>query len=448
MDKKEFFKHFMLAGHGRAFELLKGNEEEFRDIVLYGCMNDISFDMQCEGSRSWFMYNLASQYENYEYFLAPSIEKFLSDEVNTDWHIICHLSDFINRFALDNGNDNARRAIDKKYDELYSLIMSMKFSLRARRVIESYEYLAMTIVQRGDFSQALRIFKDMGAYFIKRRRVQDDDLEWLFDWFFTTTKNEFGEQFIEQQLDENCQHSKEIARFRRVMIATKRTYESPSFVFLDTADEIIEKIDSSSVMRRDIVFFSRKAYDSEKYKLAQAVLAEKDLDKKEKLLSVFTFAQSVFPMNPQPIIEYAKSENTNLRDTALYALSYLRADCVHDFAVELLEKSFSTDALEILIRNYQECDKEYIFRQLGKMTIDPDDTSGWHSVVRQILETDNEIFLPDEFLTFIYENSLCSGCRENAVKKLLNRNLLTDKMISECLLDCNEDIRAEVGKLV
>lgn len=82
------------------------------------------------------------------------------------------------------------------------------------------------------------------------------------------------------------------------------------------------------------------------------------------------------------------------------------------------------------------------------MTIDPDDTSGWHSVVRQILETDNEIFLPDEFLTFIYENSLCSGCRENAVKKLLNRNLLTDKMISECLLDCNEDIRAGVGKLV
>ena len=91
MDKKQLFKHYMIAGHGRAFDLLYGNEEEFREIVLYGCLNDIAFDMQCEGSRGWFMYNLALQYEDYDYFLTRAIEKFLSADVNTDWHIICHL---------------------------------------------------------------------------------------------------------------------------------------------------------------------------------------------------------------------------------------------------------------------------------------------------------------------------------------------------------------------
>lgn len=447
MDKKQLFKHYMIAGHGRAFDLLGGNEEEFREIVLYGCLNDIAFDMQCEGSRGWFMYNLALQYEDYDYFLTQSIEKFLSADVNTDWHTICHLCDFIDYFASDNEDAHAKNAIDRKYDELYSLIMTMKFNDKASKIADSYEYLAITIMQRGDFDRTLRIYQDMGAYFIRRKRAYDAELKWTFKWFFDVSEEEYGKAFVEQQLDENSKNSKEIARFKRVMTASDKEYTGNSFAFVHTAEEFIEKSEKTSVTRGDIVHFSRKADDSEKLKLVQAVLAEEDPDKKAKLLSAFTFHYSVFPMNPQSIIEYAKSDNKELRNTALNALSYLRADWVHDFAAAMLKESFSTEALEILIYNYQERDKEFILQRLKEITIDLDDTSGWHGIVMQILHTDDEIALPDEFLTFVYAKSLCSCCRESAVEKMKNRNLLTDRMISECKWDCNREIRSEVATL-
>lgn len=445
--KRELFKHFMLAGHGRAFELLYGNEEEFREIVLYGCLNDIAFDMQCEGSRGWYMYNLALQYEDYEYFLTPAIEKFLSADVNTDWHIICHLCDLIDYFTSDNRDVHAKNAIDKKYDELYSLIMTMKCGLKAKKIAESYEYLAITIMQRGDFDRTLQIYKDMGAYFIRRKKADDEDLKWTFKWFFDVSEDEYGEAFVEQQLDESSKRSKEIARFKRIMMAPDRKHTGSPFIFPHTAEEFIEKSEKASIARKDIVHFSRKTDDSEKLKLAQAVLEEKDLNKKTKLLSAFTFVHSIFPMNPQSIIEYAKSDHKALRDTALNALFYLRADCVHDFATAVLEENFSTEVLGILIHNYKEQDKEFILQRLKEMTIDFDDTSGWHGIVMQILHTDDEISLPNEFLAFVYERSLCSCCRERAVEKLKNRNLLEDKIISECKWDCNKEIRSEVENL-
>lgn len=400
MTLKQLFEHFMLAGHGRAFELLQGHEEEYRNIVLYGCLNDISFDLQSEGARSFFMYHLALQYDNYEYFLIPAIKKLHSAEVNTDWHIINHLCDFISYFAFDSGNENALNAIVQKYDELYSLMMSMKFSLRAKRVIESFEYAAITIMQLEDFSRTLQIFKDVGAYFIKRRHTPSDSLKGLFIWFFQLSQEKFGEKYIEQQLNKNSECSKEITRFKKIMFTPTKEYSGSNYKFPDTAQEFIRKIESSSIKRRDVVHFAWKAGAAEKRRLAEAALLENNMNKKAKLLDAFTFDNNVFPMNPEQIIEYARSEHRELRNTALCVLSHMQADCIHDFAIESLGKSFSTDALEILIRNYKERDKDFIFCQLEKIKINQDNTSGWHNVILQILHTADEIYLPRRIFYF------------------------------------------------
>ena len=455
MDKKQLFKHYMLAGHGRTVKLLDGCEEEFREIVLYGCLNDISCDTQCEGSRGIFLYDLALQYEDYEYFLIPAIEKFLSDEVNADWSLICQLCDFINCFADDAGVESAQNAIDRKYEELYSLIMSMKFGTRAKKVIQCYEYLAIIIMQWGEFDRTLQILKDMGAYFIRRRRAEDIELQGLFLWFSELLKDEYGESFLETQLEENARHSKEIARFKRVMTAPDRKGTDARFK-APTADDLIEKAKTSTISKRDSLRFGKKADASEKRKLAEAALEEENLNKKANLLSAFT-EYNVFPMNAQYLIRYAESENQRLRDTALAALVPIKADCVHDFAMDLLKTRFAgesvsesrafTRALDMLIRNYREDDKEFILNQLEKITIDQDDSSGWHDLIKDILLIAHETWFPDEFYTFIYEKSRCSSCRESAIEELKNRNLLTDEMISECMWDCRMDIRAEVEKV-
>ena len=135
MKEKEIFRKFMLAGHGRCFRLLEHHHEEYKDLILYGCLHDISFDLQCEGSRSQFMYNLVLEYENYQDFLNPVIEKFLSDDVDTDWHLMHHLLDLLELFAFDNHNDSAEQALKNKYQQMYEIIINSGYNYSMPRHI-------------------------------------------------------------------------------------------------------------------------------------------------------------------------------------------------------------------------------------------------------------------------------------------------------------------------
>lgn len=456
MDQRELFKHYMFAGHGRVFSLLAGNEELFRDIVLYGCLNDISYDMQCEGSRGMFAYNLALQYDDYDFFLNKAIEKFQTDEINDDWHIVNHLCDFIDLFACDNNDASAKKAIEEKYARLHELIMTKRTSLKMMGTVESYEYLAITIIQNKDFDRTLEILRDMGAYFIKRRRTKDEELKGQFLWFWHILNEEYGEEFIAVQLDEKSEYSKELRRFKRVMLcgdqedgSDKKQLEKSEKTkkYRPTAEEIIELINNKRTKIYKYKFVYGRAEDHEKIKYAYAVLNESDLNKKAKMLCVFSSQKNAFPFDSNILIEYAKGRNNKLRNAALKALVYIRTERVHDLALEILNKGrseYHDYALEILINDYHEDDKELIFSQLDKFTIDQTNSSGWHDIILTILNAEKRENLPDELFNFIYLKSRCSCCRENAFREMKKRNMLTDNIISECLWDCNADIRAEV----
>ncbi len=68
MNKIDTFRKYMLGGHGHCFAMLDEHKELYKETVLYGCLNNIAFDLQCEGSRSSFMYNLALQFQSICYF--------------------------------------------------------------------------------------------------------------------------------------------------------------------------------------------------------------------------------------------------------------------------------------------------------------------------------------------------------------------------------------------
>ena len=59
MTKKEF-REAMKRGLGRCVQELDHaeNPEKYREIVLWGCMHDLSFDTQCEGTRAWYLREL------------------------------------------------------------------------------------------------------------------------------------------------------------------------------------------------------------------------------------------------------------------------------------------------------------------------------------------------------------------------------------------------------
>lgn len=434
----------MLCGHGRCFSLIDQDKELYREAVLYGCLNDITYDLQCEGSRAQFMYNLALEYDDYEYFLNAVIEKFRSPIVNEDWHIINHLCDILDYFAQDNNDKSAENAIEAKYHELYDQIMTLRWSKKAHDVQQCYEYLAIVVLQSSDFERAVGIFRDIGAYFIRCRHFDDEELKWRFGWFLHNAENEYGDDLLTKKLDELCQNSKEIRRFVRVMTVEREhpRSERPQF----TADLFIEKARSGKLTRRDVIDFRRsKNAPSEPLKLANAAIAEDDPEIKAGLLKAFTISSQEFPLDADILAGYAESENDDLRSTAMDALLYVKFEKSHDIAINQLEENYSSEALMLLIHSYTDNDKQLLMKYLDKLEIDFDNNSGWHGVISEIIH--NMEVMPIEAIMFVYEKSMCSCCRERAVEELIRRDMLTDELLAECLMDCNSDIREAVKSL-
>lgn len=440
-DKIGIFRQYMLCGHGRCFSLIAQNKELYRKTVLYGCLNDITYDLQCEGSRGQFMYNLALEYNDYDYFLNAVIEKFRSPIVNEDWHLINHLCDILDCFAQDNNDKSAENAIEAKYHELYDKIMTLRWSRKAHDVLQCYEYLAIVVLQSSDFERAIEIFSDIGAYFIRCRHFNDEELKWRFDWFLYHAKNEYGDDLLTKKLAEFCQSSKEIRRFVRVMTVEREHPKPEKSQF--TADLFIEKARSGNITRRDVIDFRRSKNDpSELSKLANAAITEDDPEIKARLLKAFTISRQEFPLDADILAEYAESENDNLHSTAMDALLYVKSEKSHDIAIRQLEEKYSFEALMLLIHSYTDSDRQLLMKYLDKLEIDHDNKSGWHCVISEIIH--NMEVMPIEAVMFVYEKSMCSCCRGSAVEELIRRNLLTDEMYAECLMDCNSDIREAV----
>lgn len=181
--------------------------------------------------------------------------------------------------------------------------------------------------------------------------------------------------------------------------------------------------------------------DEDKIRLAKIAVSESDLTIKANLLSAFTISRNKFPLEPELLIDYACSKNAKLRETALDALTFLNADCIHEFSLELLNSQYSPEAFELLINNYRNSDKKLLIELLGKIEIDRNSETHWHNIVLSIVRRGTIEKMPDEAIMFVYERSMCSCCRESAVSELIRRNLLTKELCEECLWDCNSDIR-------
>ncbi len=227
MTEKEIFEKFMFAGHGRCFQLLEHHHEEYRDLILYGCLHDISFDLQCEDSRSLFIYNLILQYEDYHYFLNPAIQKFLSEEINTDWHLMHHLTDLLGLFAYDYHEKSAEQALKDKYQQMYKIIMTRRHSLYIHELLQNFEILCTCLLLNSDFDSALQIFQDIGAYFLRKKHVPEDDLRFRFDSFWWYVKEKYPPKMLYPKIRKKAESCREIRRFQKIMCQPepKRKYK-------------------------------------------------------------------------------------------------------------------------------------------------------------------------------------------------------------------------------
>ena len=446
MNKKDF-KKYMQQGLGRCVLALQSSNdiEKYKDIVLWGCLHNLSYDTQCEGTRAFYIYELTTYFKDEDYFLIPTIEEFKKIPRKSVW-LFSHFAELLRRFA-ENGNDTAKKSLQKKYDQLLSALLIKRRFNGYDFERDNFERICIMLSSIGGINIHLKIADDMGRLFKENPHYSGDD----FDWFCSAMDEGIGEKRLNAILQRESKKSENIRCFYENYLksieATQNIARKPVKI-PGTEDIKNEVISRGALSPSSRARFSRRAENEEKIKLAEEAIAEVNLDLKAELLSAFAFRDESFPLSHESIIEYSKSSHERLREVAFEVLTNCQSDVVRKYALSLLaDENYKACALKMLLCNYIPDIKQPLLTELYKIKIDYKDNFDWHSIGSKILNVcDQNIRLPKEFFIYIYETTLCSCCREYAVRSLAKHRWLTRDMIEECRYDSNHDISQYINR--
>lgn len=408
----------MQQGLGRCALALKSstNIEKYKDVVLRGCLHDLSYDPQCEGTRADYVYHLTTYFKDEDYFLTPTLAAFEKISRRSDW-LFYHFCSLLRCFA-ENSNAKALAALEEKYQQLLSALLSKRSFRGYDYERDNFERICITLSSMGGRDILFKLSDGMGRLFKENPHYSTQD----FDWFCAVIARGMGEKRLSTLLERESKRSENIRIFYQSYLKSKEAFQSTvrkPIIPPDAEDIKNEVAECGKLSAASRVRFSH-APDEEKIKLAEQIISEPHLDTKAELLSAFAFRDEGFPLSHEIIIEYSKSSHERLRETALEVLTSCKSTAVLSYAQGLLsDEKYKTYAIEMLLCNYSPDIKELLLAELYKLKIDYGDESDWHGVGSKILDVyDQNVKLPREFLLYIYETTLCSCCREYAVRAL------------------------------
>lgn len=443
MNKKDF-KRYMKQGLGRCALFLQSTEdrEPYKEIVLWGCLHDLSFDTQSEGTRASYMYHLTTYFKDENDFLLPIVKALETVPRKSDW-LLLHLCELLQCFA-ENGSALAKNALMKKYDQLFSVLSNKRISRGYDYERDAFERVAIVLFELRGTDVLWKIVDDMGCLFRKNPRYGAND----FEWFADRAESRLGKKRFHALLARKAEQSESILRFYQSLMKTQNPTDTvcPSSrkpLEIPCADDIEREVFASGELSPvSRVRFSRRGTDEEKRKLAESIRTQSDPDLKAELLSAFAYRSDGFPLSHEIIIEYSRSAHETFSEVAFDVLTNCRSEAVKAYAQALLSAGTHTaHAVQMLITNYSEDVKELLLAALSEIKADARDTSDHHAIGLKILGAgERNIKLPKECFLYIYHTTLCSLCREYAVSALAKRRALTREIIEECRFDSNADI--------
>lgn len=425
------FEHYLQAGHGRAYVIARANPERYRDRIMAACRKDYSFDMQCEGSRAFLTYDLISLFDDPTPFIETIEESYKDPVADEDWKQICYLTDLLLLF-------DQRKTVIRKYKQLEKNLYSDELRDMVP-LCQSFEYVAIKLIEDSSIKVIWNVVNDIGKWFLSRTEDPQRLLS-QFLWFDGNLEDELGEDRFDELLKYNSD-SDGVKEYVRIM-SLPREYGRIDRVKNATSEIVMSwirkepKIERSEMRARGLVTMSR----TEALKLAEQFIIETDTDIKASIASVFTFGKYRWPLDAGLLIECAASDNPRLAKEVRSALSLLKDERLHDYAISILEKGFDSTAVRILINNIRKSDESFILSLLEELPVTEENEEDWHLIASDIGVNGDNPELPESLLTWAYESTLCSWCRNNIVEKLIKRGMLTAEIKEELRWDANLDI--------
>lgn len=423
MTKKDFL-FALRRGLGRGILAVKEKSEKFRRLVLENCGKCLAFDPQSEGTRSWYTYQLISCYEDKETFIKPVAEKLLRKRSDGGWEV-AYLSELLTFFA-DEGSVLAKEALSEKYARLYRVLLERQRRPRGYvAAIDDFEKLCVSLSY--DFEAYHRIAKDVGTLYLRNSFYHGD-----FGWLYAVNERKYN-----ARLKKEAKTSPEIQRYIEIEEGEKKRFRA------SLRANRQKPLPETKGFMLSFRLLREPASTVEEY--ADRYLNETDDEKRAEALRAF--CRCPFPFAPTPVIKDAKSESEELKNAAFQALANIRHPAVREFAWQKMN-SEPKIAFPLLVKNYRSEDEEWLYNFVKRLPIDYDNESGWHNYHFAIREAfdDGVKGLPKRLLHLMYEQTLCSMCREFTLKLMGKRRMLSKELLTECLYDSNDEVREYARK--
>jgi hypothetical protein len=434
MTKSEF-KKAMMRGLGRCVIELDENDniEQYRDIVLWGCLHNLSYDTQSEGTRSEYMYSLQNKF-NDDYFEFKIIGMFMKEKMDS-W-LFDHFANLLYLFAKD-GSEKSYQSLYNKYGDMLNSLTVNKRYLKSSELKEQFEWLCIWIVTLDGISAFIKIVSDIGGAYNKNSNLME---ACTFEWFYEASKNNCGGKRITKYMEKSISKSEDVRLFYKpIKDLNEKIFDRiPEII---SVKEVVKACKEEWFKCRGMVVrFSRNASDEELLELARIAFNEPQEEIKANM--IWAFRKRRFPLQIEIIIGYTKSDNEKLVQNAFEILTRTKDKIVREFAMELIkEKKHIEDALSILFKNYKKEDTDLIFSMLKRIKVNYSEGI-WHGVYSDAISwMEHDRKVPEKIILFLYENILCSYCREHIVRVMSNRGILKDTLLKECLYDSNSNIR-------
>jgi hypothetical protein len=427
------FAEALRKGQGRAMlHVIHFGLDEVKDLVLEACLHNQVYDQQLESGRGDWLFDMFRDTSHYPEF-CTAILKAIETETNFwDLYQLCQLT---RRIAWLGDEEAHQRLRDFVYRN-------------ATDVTSEYDWIGIEDLL---FLEGAEGILALARIFGKRLMADPDD--------FVDDSLLHSEAYPEYAkiLNEYSQEDAAISAYREYLEKRNEQFSSTTPSDKETRKqqyhERVRQDHSLQTILADAhreagkypghyVTFGKHATPEELEKVYACLLNEHYDPTRIRLLWVFRRAK--LPRIDDIVLDWANSNNAELRAASLAALSQFSDPRIHQLAKMKAETGqifgADEDALDLFILNYENGDELLIKNSLDHLRPIPNDAHSLGYSILMLADQHENAALTD-LLSWVYENTPCAHCRSRAITWLDRFHQFSDALRFECEYDADKAIR-------
>ncbi len=437
---RDEFRDALAKGLGRALLYVKTyGLDRVKDLVLYACLHDVSYDAQIEGSRAKWLFAMFVGSPYYLEFREAILARIV---VEDETWVLLQLCGLAREMALMGDSIGEQALVDRIYRQA---------NLCPRRegddsIVEDWIGVNELIEVRG-----IDALLELSRIYGRRLLANPDD--WVMDslQIFTDKSAEIVGVF-----EEYAKREESIAVYYQYLIdrqvfmtdEERKSIQQSSPRKKTSSETILDAAQNKEGEYPSIyTMFGIRATAAELETIFGLLLTESDEDICLRLLWIFRraplprLADLPRARLHQRLFDWVDSPYGKLRMAAVEALARISDDRVYQLGRSKLAKSQLTGVdigtIDLFINNYHSGDAQLILAMLNEVEIDREDlfSIGYGILRLREKQANPELGL---LLNWMYDRTPCSCCREQAVTRLKEDGQITDILLAEYRFDSTE----------